>query len=151
MLSCVQLFVTPWTVALQALLFIGFPRQGYWSGLPFSSPGISPTQGSNPGLLHCRQIFSDLSHQGSPRKKRSFAYTQAALKKIQIIKEHHHEQLKYFKVCKNHYNGQGLGGGKMKPHGAITLHIKIIRPKQFIKDRLQWSFKTKLSKKSREI
>ena len=28
--------------------------------------GIVPTQGSNPGLLHCRQIVYDLSHQGSP-------------------------------------------------------------------------------------
>ena len=30
--------------------------------------GIFPTQGSNPGLLHCRQILYHLSHQGSPRK-----------------------------------------------------------------------------------
>ena len=35
MLSCVQLFVTPWTVACHAPLFVRFPRQGYWSGLPF--------------------------------------------------------------------------------------------------------------------
>ena len=36
--SCSTL-VTPWTVALQAPLSIGFPRQEYWSGLPFHSPG----------------------------------------------------------------------------------------------------------------
>ena len=35
----VQLFATPWTVAYQAPLFMGFSRQGYWSGLPFPSPG----------------------------------------------------------------------------------------------------------------
>ena len=35
MLSCVQLFVTPGTVAHQAPLSMGFPRQGYWSGFPF--------------------------------------------------------------------------------------------------------------------
>ena len=34
-LSCVWLFVTPWAVAYQALLSIGFSRQEYWSGLPF--------------------------------------------------------------------------------------------------------------------
>ena len=34
-LSHVRLLVTPWTVAHQALLSIGFPRQEYWSGLPF--------------------------------------------------------------------------------------------------------------------
>ena len=37
-LSCVQLFVTPWTVACQAALSMGFPKQEYWSGLPFPSP-----------------------------------------------------------------------------------------------------------------
>ena len=39
MLSCVQLFATPLTVAHQAPLSIGFPRQECWSGLPFLSPG----------------------------------------------------------------------------------------------------------------
>ena len=37
-LSCGQLFVTPWTVAHQAPLSMGFSRQEYWSGLPFPSP-----------------------------------------------------------------------------------------------------------------
>ena len=35
-------FVTPWTVARQAPLSLGFPRQEYWSGLPFLSPGDLP-------------------------------------------------------------------------------------------------------------
>ena len=38
MLSHVQLFATPWTVAQQAPLSMGFSRQEYWSGLPFPSP-----------------------------------------------------------------------------------------------------------------
>ena len=33
-LSCVQLFVTPWTVVYQVPLSMGFLRQEYWSGLP---------------------------------------------------------------------------------------------------------------------
>ena len=37
--SCVQLFATPWTITHQAPLSLGFPRQKYWSGLPFPSPG----------------------------------------------------------------------------------------------------------------
>ena len=41
-LSRVQLFVTPWTVAHQALPSMGFSRQEYWSGLPFPSPGDLP-------------------------------------------------------------------------------------------------------------
>ena len=43
-----------------------FSRQEYWSGLPFPSPEIFPTQGLNPGLQHCRQTLYHLSHQGSP-------------------------------------------------------------------------------------
>ena len=38
-------FVTPWTVALQAPLSIGFPKQEYWSELPFLSPGHPPEPG----------------------------------------------------------------------------------------------------------
>ena len=38
-------FVISWTVALQASLFMGFPRQEYWSGLPFPSPGDLPDPG----------------------------------------------------------------------------------------------------------
>ena len=40
-LSRAQLFATPWTVAYQATLSMGFSRQEYWSGLPFPSPGDS--------------------------------------------------------------------------------------------------------------
>ena len=56
-----------------------FQPQGLYS--PWNSPGqnteagscsllqgIFPTQGSNPGLLHCRQILYQLSHKGSPTK-----------------------------------------------------------------------------------
>ena len=48
----------------QAPLFVGFSRQEYWSRLPFPFPGNFPTQGSNPGLPHCRQMLYHLSHQG---------------------------------------------------------------------------------------
>ena len=57
------LFVTPWTVAHQSLLSIGFSRQEYWSGHSFLQE-IFLTQGSNLGLLNCRQILYHLSHQG---------------------------------------------------------------------------------------
>ena len=48
-LSRVRLFATPWTVAYQAPLFIGFSRQWYWSGLPFPSLGDLPNRGIKPG------------------------------------------------------------------------------------------------------
>ena len=44
-----------------------------WVVFPFSR-GSSPTQGSNPGLLHCRQILYQLSHKGSPRILEWVAY-----------------------------------------------------------------------------
>ena len=44
-LSRVQLFATPWTVAHQAPLPMGFSRQEYWSELPFPSPGDLPDPG----------------------------------------------------------------------------------------------------------
>ena len=47
-LNRVQLFATPWTVVLQAPLFVGFSRQEYWSGQPFSSPGDLPDSGIDP-------------------------------------------------------------------------------------------------------
>ena len=49
--SHVQLFVTPWTIALQAPLSMGFSRQEYWSGLPFPSPGDLPNTGTEPVSL----------------------------------------------------------------------------------------------------
>ena len=47
-LSCVRLFATPWTVACQAALSMGFSRQEYWSGLPFPTPGDLPDPGIEP-------------------------------------------------------------------------------------------------------
>ena len=47
-LSGVQLSATPWTVARQACLSMGFPRQEYWSGLPFPPPGDLPDPGMEP-------------------------------------------------------------------------------------------------------
>ena len=45
LLSRVELFAIPWTVAHQAPLSMGFSRQEYWSGLPFPSPGNLPDPG----------------------------------------------------------------------------------------------------------
>ena len=47
-LSHVRLFATPWTLAHQAPPSMGFSRQEYWSGLPFSSPGDLPDPGIEP-------------------------------------------------------------------------------------------------------
>ena len=49
-LTPVPLWATPRTVAHQAPLSMGFPRQGYWRGLPFPPPGDLPHPGSEPAL-----------------------------------------------------------------------------------------------------
>ena len=84
-LSHVRLFATPWTVAHQASLSMGFSRQEYWKPArllcPWDSPGkntvvgchfllqrIFLTQKSNWGLLHCRQVLYQLSCEGSPQE-----------------------------------------------------------------------------------
>ena len=43
---------------------MGFSRPESWNGEPFPSPGDLLTQGSNPGLPHCRRILYHLSHKG---------------------------------------------------------------------------------------
>ena len=59
--SC-RLFATPWTVAHQAPLSMGFPRQEYWNGLPFPSPGDIPDPGIEPVDWHADSL--PWSHQG---------------------------------------------------------------------------------------
>ena len=50
LLSRVRFFATPWTVVCQAHLSMGFCKQGYWSGLPFPSPGDLPNPGVKPAF-----------------------------------------------------------------------------------------------------
>ena len=61
-LSHIRLFATPWIVALQAPLSMGFPRQEYWSGCPFLIQGIFLTQGLNLCLLHWQADSLPLHH-----------------------------------------------------------------------------------------
>ena len=60
-LSCVQLFVTPWTVAHQAPPSKEFSRQEYWSGLTFPSPGDLPDPGIESGspILQADALLSE--------------------------------------------------------------------------------------------
>ena len=62
----VRLFATPWTVARQAPLSVGFSRREYWSGLPFTSPGDLPDPGVEPGSSVLQADSLPLSHWGSP-------------------------------------------------------------------------------------
>ena len=65
----VGLFVTPWTVACQTPLSVGFSRQEYWSRLPCPHPGDLPDPGTehmapaSPALQTCSLL---LRYWGSP-------------------------------------------------------------------------------------
>ena len=58
-------FVTPWTIACQAPLSTGFPRQEYWSALPFPSPGDLPSPTIKP-VSPWKANSLPLSHLGNP-------------------------------------------------------------------------------------
>ena len=67
--SRVRLSAAPWTVARQAPLSMGLSRQAYWSGLPFSPPGVLPDPGIEPvsPLSPLLQVdYLPLNHRGSP-------------------------------------------------------------------------------------
>ena len=80
-LSCfshVQLFATPWTVALQAPLSMAFSRQEYWSGVPCPPPGDLPDPGMEASTPLAPALQADsllLSHQGSPFVMLTFIYS----------------------------------------------------------------------------
>ena len=61
-LSCVWLFVIPWTIAFQASLSMGFSRQKYWSRLPFPSLGDLPDPGIEPRspVLQADDLLTEL-------------------------------------------------------------------------------------------
>ena len=68
-LSGVQLFSTTWTIAYQASLSMGFPGKNTGVGFHFLLQGILPTQGTNLGLLHCRETLYHMNQQGSAREE----------------------------------------------------------------------------------
>ena len=65
-LSRVQLFATPWTVAHQAPLSMEFFKQEYWSGLPFPTLGDVPNLGIKPESPALAGDSLPLRHLGSP-------------------------------------------------------------------------------------
>ena len=58
--------VTPWTIARQASLSMGFSKQEYWSGLPFPSPGDLPNPGIESGTPASQSDFLPTEPPGKP-------------------------------------------------------------------------------------
>ena len=73
-LSHVQLFLTPWTIAHLAPLSMEFSRQEYWSGFPFPSPGDFPNTGvkpTSPVSPDLADRFFTIASPGKPPSKTS--------------------------------------------------------------------------------
>ena len=82
LLGCVWLLVTPWTVACQALLSMGFSGQEYWSGLPFPSPEYLP----DPGIKARSPALQADSLLFEPRgKPHTFSYGNIKLQKCFFV------------------------------------------------------------------
>ena len=73
LLSHVQLFEIPWTVAYQAPPSMEFSRQEYWSGLPFPSPGDLLNPGNEP---RSPVLQADTLPSEPPGKPRRYRYIQ---------------------------------------------------------------------------
>ena len=85
--SCCYLLMTPLTVTHQAPLCMGFPRQEYWSGLPFPSPGDLPDPGiesRSPTLLEDSLLSESLGKPGVLVPE----FMKFPLKKVQIMSFH---------------------------------------------------------------
>ena len=80
LLSHVWLFVTPWTVAYEASLSLGFSRQEYSSGLPFPSPGDLPNTGIElgPPTLQAVALTSEPLREGKGSPIEHFNRLQAS-------------------------------------------------------------------------
>ena len=63
-------FATPWAVALQAPLSMGYSRQEDWSGLPFPSPGHLP----DPGMEPTSHVFPALKADSLPTEPSGFQF-----------------------------------------------------------------------------
>ena len=59
-------FATPWTVACQALLHMGFPRQESWRGLPYLPPGDLSDPGTRPASPALAGGFATTESPGKP-------------------------------------------------------------------------------------
>ena len=86
-------FATPWTITHQVPLSMGFPRQGYWSGLPFSAPGDLPDPGTEPSSLVWQVDSLPLIHQGS------LIFSLNSTKQYHLLVLNHSFSQQIFAVC----------------------------------------------------
>ena len=122
-LSCVWLFVTPWTVAHQAPLSIGFSRQEYWSGQPFPSLGHLPNPGIKPGSPTLQVDSFPSGPPGKPIKNTLWFFMSDyahhhEIQKILITKKKHGQQRGNWDTALWHRRQRC--GGRIRRQGSLT-------------------------------
>ena len=88
---------------------LGFPRQENWSGLPFPTPGIFLTQGSNPHLLHCKADSLPLCHLGSRKINRYYILISVERSRRTSSREVHFHPLDFNHLWNEHSSAFGCG------------------------------------------
>ena len=128
-LTRVRVFVTSWTVTYQAPLCPwDFPDKSTEVGCHFLLQGIFPTQGSNQGLLYCRQTLNCLSHQGSLNNK--WKYHSITLTRHLTADERHRK-------C-NQIRIRSLQSLKLDPEvkGELFLYISLFTLSRFYHNQI---------------
>ena len=113
-LSRVQLFAIPWTVAGRAPLSMEFSRQEYWSGLPFPSPGGVPDLGLEPVSLMFLALagkFFTTEPPGKPEQRSGML-----LNILQCTEYHSPPPTKAYPV-------QNVSNHEAEQHGPEMFHI----------------------------
>ena len=101
-LSHVRLFVTPWNIAYKAPLSTEFPRQEYWSGLPFPSPEDLP----NPGIKPRSPTLQADTLPSEPRGK-ALGIKTTEMWNLQVLSVISVNIYVCVTVCAEEYNNQG--------------------------------------------
>ena len=96
--------MTPWTVARQAPLFMGFPRQEYWNGLPLPSPGDLPNSGIKPESLAFPTLASRFFTTVPPGKPVAYSKSKSLWTSIDISNPTPFFRLKGLWICPQEAN-----------------------------------------------
>ena len=103
-------FATPWTIAHQIPLSVGFSRQEYCSGLPFPSPRDLPDPGIKPGSPALQADSLLLSHEGSQSSFQTQMSVRAALQDTGTTENT--SQMEFPPVCPMRYQSQKCSATK---------------------------------------
>ena len=109
LLSHVRLFATPWTVANQASLSMGFSRQEYWSGLLFPFPGDLPNPGIEPRSPTMRADALPSEPPGKPHSSESVQFSSVAQACLTFCDPHESQNARL--LCPWDFPGKSTGVG----------------------------------------